>query len=108
MPLRDVSPFFSKLRAVLLGRQHDNPLRFAEKIATRSPNPPDLPEGPSHKLAFNYYYTRDARREVNPPTVISDAAKALEAGDGSAAAKSSSKAPGKLFRYSEFSSASPL
>lgn len=37
----------------------------------RSPPPPNLPGGEAHKLAFNYYYTRDGRRDVQPPTVLS-------------------------------------
>ena len=37
----------------------------------RSPNPPNIPGGPAHKLAANYYYIRDHRRDVLPPTIIS-------------------------------------
>jgi len=112
MPVRDISPFLSKVRAVLLGRSHDNSLRFADKLATRSPHNPEIPEGPSHKLFANYYFTRDAKREVFPPTVISDSTKALVSGteDGASAAATApkSKTPGKLCRYSEFSTASPV
>ena len=113
MAAREVSPMLIRLRAILLGRSHDNNLRFADKLATRSPPHPDLPEGPSHKLYANYYYTRDARREVTPPTVISEgaASKALTAGaEGGVATTSGvkSKAPGPLFKYSEFGAASPL
>ena len=38
---------------------------------------PNLPEGPSHKLAANGYYTRDGRREVHPPTVLADGTKVI-------------------------------
>ena len=113
MATREVSPMLVRLRAVLLGRSHHNNLRFADKLATRSPPPPAIPEGPCHKLYANYYFTRDARREVTPPAVIADgtASKALAAGtEGGVAAPVTvkSKAPGALFKYSEFGSASPL
>ena len=37
----------------------------------RSQPPPNLPEGPAHKLAGNYYYSRDLRRNMAPPKLIS-------------------------------------
>ena len=64
------------------------------------------------QLAFNYYFTRDARREVTPPTVLADpmAPKTLPAGqDGAAeaavaapvAARALGKTPGALRNYSQ-------
>ena len=68
---RDVSPLVQILRNILLGRKHTKALRFSPEMSTRSPPPPVLPDGPSHKLFNNYYSNRDARREVAPPLVIS-------------------------------------
>ncbi|KAF5289299.1 hypothetical protein FQA39_LY15137 [Lamprigera yunnana] len=69
--MRDVSPMLQKLRDILSGRTHISPLRFPHEVASRSPQHPNLPEGPHHTLNNNYYFARDARREVEPPPVIS-------------------------------------
>ena len=45
--------------------------RTTDVIAPRSPPPPSLPGGPAHKLANNYYVSRDLRRDVAPPTILS-------------------------------------
>lgn len=102
---RDVGPLVAAFRRFLLGRQHVNNLRFQDKLAPRPGPEANLPEGVSHKLANNYYYTRDARREVAPPTLLADGTKAqkvIEAGDGGAQAPvKKTKVPGRLYNYSQ-------
>ena len=69
---RDSGPIIRILSQFLMARKHGNPLRFKESIAAAPANQPkpNIPEGTSHKVAFNYYHTRDGRREVAPPVVI--------------------------------------
>ena len=104
---RTVSPLLVKLRTLLLGRACNNPLRFLDESADRPGPEANLPDGPSHKLYENYYYTRDGRREVGFPTVLADAkAKALSSGEASdagaaVAPRVKTKAPGAVFHYSE-------
>merc|ERR1712080_207901 len=76
---REIGPFMQKIRALLLGRNHMNNLRFDHLQAPRSIPEPNMPPGPSHNLAANYYFTRDGRREVFPPAVLADGNKALSA-----------------------------
>uniref|UniRef100_A0A6M2DNS3 NADH dehydrogenase [ubiquinone] 1 alpha subcomplex subunit 7 n=1 Tax=Xenopsylla cheopis TaxID=163159 RepID=A0A6M2DNS3_XENCH len=95
---RDVSPFLQMLRNILLGRKYTNALRFGPYLATRSPPPPKLPEGPSSKLSANYYESRDARREIMPPTVL--ASHNLLASDtGSKAVRTKLPTPGQVYKW---------
>lgn len=70
--------------------------RFQDALATRSPPLPILPDGPAHKLYSNYYFTRDARREVEPPEIIAPAPKQLESGSPSSLKMIT---PGKVYKW---------
>lgn len=62
-----------------LQKPYDDGLRYADKVAARTQPQPCVPFGPYHKSSKVYYYTRDARRSVEPPSVIYTANQ-LEAG----------------------------
>lgn len=70
--------------------------RFQDALSTRSPPLPILPDGPAHKLNSNYYFTRDARREVAPPEQIAPIPKQLESGSES---KPKMITPGKVYKW---------
>merc|ERR1712150_325815 len=95
MGLERASPVIVAMRNFLFGAPRMNNLRFQEGLAARPGPEANLPEGPSHKLNTNYYYTRDARREVEHPKVLADnlAVKQLPA-EGSAAVPAASSNPG--------------
>ena len=126
MATREIGPLLQKMREVLLGRKHMNNLRFPHVVATRDWDQvtPNLPPGPSHKLASNGYYTRDGRREVHPPTLLADGtmvmticwspvsliffSQALGSGEeGAVATASKGKTPGRVYRYSVQDSTGP-
>ncbi|KAF7284025.1 NADH dehydrogenase [ubiquinone] 1 alpha subcomplex subunit 7-like [Rhynchophorus ferrugineus] len=91
----DVNPFIQKIRDFLLGRKHTLALRFQDNLASRSPPQPILPDGPSHKLSANYYYTRDARREVSPPQIVSPVQKQIP-GETSSVKRIT---PGEIYKW---------
>ena len=108
MASREISPFFIKVRQVLIGRSGMNPLRFAKEMAPRPGPEANIPPGPSHKLAAKYYYTRDGRRSVEPPLVVASSQKVIasgqEGGAGSQVAeagKKKSATPGPFYHYSQ-------
>ncbi|XP_015600227.1 NADH dehydrogenase [ubiquinone] 1 alpha subcomplex subunit 7 [Cephus cinctus] len=78
-------------------KSRTTPLRFADCIAARTQPPPNLPEGPYHKTSKIYYFVRDARREVEPPLLISKA-KQITAG-GEVSAKPKLLTPGKVWSW---------
>ena len=106
MATREISPMLMKFRQVLIGRPGMNPLRFPKEIAPRPGPEPTIPPGPSHKLAANYYLSRDGRRSVAPPEVLASAQKVIASGEAQVAEvapRKKSKTPGPFFNYSESS-----
>ena len=106
---RDVSPLIRLWRRFWMGRDlRTNPLRFPHALCEKPGPEANLPPGPSHKLSGNYYYTRDGRREVAPPTVLAGgkAVKAIEGGETPAvevAVSKTGKTPGRVNLYGNHS-----
>ncbi|CAH2259677.1 NADH dehydrogenase [ubiquinone] 1 alpha subcomplex subunit 7-like [Pararge aegeria] len=101
VPLRDISPIMQAFRKFLLGREHTTALRSQHLISARTQPPPQIPDGPSHRHAHNYYYTRDARREVTPPLIVTQKLLADSSADKGTpkAAINVRPTPGKLYHW---------
>ncbi len=103
---RSISPALQKFRDFMLGRALVNPVRFPQEVSARSGQEANLPEGPAHKGAENYYFTRDARREVARPRMLADntRSKALASGqevEGSNKVERKWRTPGAVYPYSQ-------
>ncbi|KAI4477248.1 PREDICTED: NADH dehydrogenase [ubiquinone] 1 alpha subcomplex subunit 7-like [Polistes canadensis] len=93
---RAVTPIIEKLRGFFRGRAIVTQLRYADKIASRTQPPPEIPGGPYHKTSKVYYYSRDARRIVEPPIeILMD--KQITAGTEQKAVGQKHVTPGKRF-----------
>ncbi|XP_012214905.1 NADH dehydrogenase [ubiquinone] 1 alpha subcomplex subunit 7-like [Linepithema humile] len=68
---RTVTPLIKLIQDIGRGRKVVLASRYADEQAARTQPPPDIPGGPYHKTFEIYYYARDARREVQPPLLIS-------------------------------------
>lgn len=99
---RDVAPVLRWFRDLLLGRKHTINVRFQPEMASRSPPPPVIPDGPAHRLHDNYYCNRDGRREVAPPAllIVSGLAKLPAGGEKEAAgAAGALRRPGSVYHW---------
>ncbi|XP_033637224.1 NADH dehydrogenase [ubiquinone] 1 alpha subcomplex subunit 7-like [Asterias rubens] len=73
------SPIVQALRNFLAGRNLQLKLqnRYPKEVSPRSIPEPNLPDGVSHRLSANYYFTRDGRRESKPGTTVYSGVKRL-------------------------------
>ncbi|XP_008558354.1 NADH dehydrogenase [ubiquinone] 1 alpha subcomplex subunit 7-like [Microplitis demolitor] len=96
VPHRDVGPAIQLLRRIIRGRKFFPHLRFADELASRTQPPPNIPGGPFHKTSKVYYYSRDARRLVEPPEVIASG-KLIASGSNVATQAPKPVTPNKVY-----------
>ncbi|KAL0130849.1 hypothetical protein PUN28_002453 [Cardiocondyla obscurior] len=95
---RNVTPLIQFIRDVCRGRKVVMAHRWTDCQAKRTQPPPKIPGGPYDKTSQIYYYPRDARREVQPPLLISKLSKQIEAKES--VADKNYITPGKTYNWS--------
>ncbi|CAF0934492.1 unnamed protein product [Rotaria sordida] len=67
---RDINKWLAMIRQFLMLRDFTHNQRHEFEWSKRTQPQPFLPTGFAHKLNKNYYFDRDARRQVGPPQVV--------------------------------------
>ncbi|KAM0733742.1 NADH dehydrogenase [ubiquinone] 1 alpha subcomplex subunit 7 [Formica fusca] len=94
---RAVTPLIQLIRETFRGKKVVLAIRYTDELAARTQPPPNVPGGPYHKTSQIYYYTRDARREVEPPLLISGSKQIGTENESPAEEKHLS--PGKAYNW---------
>ncbi|KAL5487366.1 hypothetical protein EMCRGX_G019958 [Ephydatia muelleri] len=96
MMARQPGKIISWARNLLIGRTVEATpwVRAPHEISPRSPPPPNLPPGVNHRLSLNYYYDRDARRVIQPPSIVAVNPTLLKAGATSSTETTTPQIPG--------------
>ncbi|XP_011163386.1 NADH dehydrogenase [ubiquinone] 1 alpha subcomplex subunit 7 [Solenopsis invicta] len=94
---RSVTPIIKYIRDIARGRELVLNNRYADEQSARTQPPPEIPGGPYHKTSQIYYYLRDARREVQPPMLITAGSKQI--GTEKELAEKKYITPGKTYNW---------
>jgi len=94
---RSVTPLLAYFRELCRGRKIVVTNRWADEQSDRTQPPPNVPGGPYHKTSQIYYFSRDARREVQPPMIISGSKQIAEK---ESPAEKKYITPGKTYNWS--------
>lgn len=95
---RDVHPILQIVRSFLLGRTYKTNLRFEPEMAPRPGPPPILPEPSYLKISANKYHSRDVRRLVPPPNLVSTKSVSVDTPK-----QSGLPVPGRAFNWTDVS-----